>query len=201
MVQSLKCKCDSRYESEINSISLLEEIKSFFNEQIEQGFFAEEKASLPYCIWNDKNEHIEYYASKWYRCNICGCLWEIKYPDFPAKGFVKKYKDGKYMGTLIINNDEKPKKADVIVRSKKNNNVYYMFSDELFIHGYCNKSISIPFESGVICFNDMYYAEADLCITVATNKDHDIVYVLDEENMVIQKTKKRADLEKVNLIN
>ena len=26
----------------------------------------------------------------------CGCLWEFKYPDFPAKGFVRKFADGIY---------------------------------------------------------------------------------------------------------
>ncbi len=39
---------------------------------------------------------IKWYATKWYKCNSCGCLWEFNYPDFPAKGFVKKYENGKY---------------------------------------------------------------------------------------------------------
>ena len=36
------------------------------------------------------------FADKWYVCNSCGCLWEVVYPEFPAKGFVRKFSDGIY---------------------------------------------------------------------------------------------------------
>ena len=36
------------------------------------------------------------YADKWYKCKCCGTLWEFLYPDFPMKGFVRKFPDGKY---------------------------------------------------------------------------------------------------------
>lgn len=187
MVQTLKCECDERYEAEINSISLLKEINLFFSEQIEKKIFVEEKVISPYYVWKEKGESTEYYASKWYRCNICGCLWEIKYPDFPAKGFVRKFKDGKYNGTITINNDEAPKKADVIVRSQRNNNVYYMFSDEIFVHGYMDRSIGIPLENDNKRFRDMYYIEDELCITVSINDDCIVVYVLDEDDLLLRK--------------
>ena len=35
-----------------------------------------------------------------YKCNVCGCLWEFEYPDFPAKGFVRKFENGKYARTV-----------------------------------------------------------------------------------------------------
>ena len=38
----------------------------------------------------------EWKADKWYKYKSCGCLWEFKYPDFPAKGFVRKFANGIY---------------------------------------------------------------------------------------------------------
>ena len=42
-----------------------------------------------------KDEY-KWYADKWYKCKCCGTLWEFRYPDFPAKGFVRKFEDGVY---------------------------------------------------------------------------------------------------------
>lgn len=188
MVSSLKCECCNRYETDINSINAFNEIKSFFDEQVINGIYLEEQVIRPYYVWTDDKEHIEYYATKWYRCMVCGCLWEFNYPDFPAKGFVKKYVDGIYSGTVIINNNEESKTADLVLKSKRNNNVYYMFSDEIFIHGEKNKSISIPMDNSIICFCDMYYVQDELLVVVATNKDYDYIYVLDEESNSIKKS-------------
>lgn len=186
MVSSLTCECCNRYETDINSVNSFNEIKLFFDEQVKIGVYLEEQVLKPYYVWEDDKEHIEYYATKWYRCMVCGCLWEIKYPDFPSKGFVKKYDDGIYTGTIVINNNEKSKKADIVLKSKLNDNVYYMFSDEIFIHG-DNKSITIPLDSNAICFYDMYYVQDELFIVVSTNKDYDYLYVLDEKRMILQK--------------
>ncbi len=187
MVSSLKCECCSRYETEINSINVFNEIKMFFDDQVKNGVYLEEQVIRPYYVWIDDKEHLEYYATKWYRCTVCGCLWEFNYPDFPAKGFVKKYVDGVYTGTYIINNNAKSKKADLVLKSKRNNNVYYMFSDEIFIHCEKNKSISIPVDKNIICFYDMYYVQEELFVVVSTNMDYDYIYVLDEEKKILQK--------------
>ena len=85
---------------------------------------------------------------------------------------------------VIKNNGKKP---DIVVESKRNDNIYYMFSDEIFIYGDNNKSISVPTDFGALCFYDMYYVHDELYIVVATNKDYDYIYVLDEEDMIINK--------------
>ena len=187
MVSSLKCECCNRYETDINSIDMFNETKLYFDEQVKKSHFIEEEVLIPYYVWEDDKEYIEPYATKWYRCKICGCLWEFKYPDFPSKGFVKKYVDGNYTGTVRINNNEEAKKADRVLKSKRNNNVYYLFSDELFIHGDNNKSISVPVHSNIVCFSDMYYVKDEIFVVASTNLDYNYIYILDEESMTIQK--------------
>ncbi len=187
MVSSLKCECCNRYETEINSVKTFNEIKLFFDEQAKNGVYSEERVLCPYYVWVDDKEQAEHYATKWYRCMVCGCLWEFKYPDFPANGFVKKYENGTYTGTVVIKNNEESKKANTVLKSKRNNNVYYMFSDEIFVHGDSNKSINIPFDSNIVCFYDMYYVHDELFVVAATNKGYDYIYVLDEERMMLQK--------------
>ena len=187
MVSSLKCECSNRYEMDINSISDFNEINMFFDEQVKKGIYLEEQAIRPYYVWTDGKDYKEYYATKWYKCMACGCLWEFKFPDFPAKGFVKKYVDGIYSGTVIVNNNEESKTADIVIKSKRNNSVYYMFSDEIFIHDEKNKSIGLPADLNVVGFCDMYYQHDELYVIVATNKGYDYVYILDEEDNSIKK--------------
>ena len=45
---------------------------------------------------------MKWYADKWYKCNVCGTLWEFRYPDFPTRGFVRKFPDGKYTGKEVV---------------------------------------------------------------------------------------------------
>lgn len=106
MVRLKKCECCVRYEADINSLKVFEEIKVFFDKQVNNGTFVEEQIKEPYYVWSNGNDHREYYATKWYRCNICGCLWEFQYPDFPARGFVKKYESGIYTGTCRVNSND-----------------------------------------------------------------------------------------------
>lgn len=101
MVKIRKCDCDERIGVEINSFKLLEELKIFFDEQIDLRKFSEIPVSEPYFSgYNLKPDEIKeeykWYADKWYKCSCCGTLWEIRYPDFPAKGFVRKFPDGKH---------------------------------------------------------------------------------------------------------
>ena len=102
MVFKLKCDCENRIGIEINSHKLFLEIKEFFETEVKKGIFVEEKDKKPYYVWKSNEEWVFYFATKWYRCKVCGCLWEFQYPDFPAKGFVKKYPDGIYTGTETV---------------------------------------------------------------------------------------------------
>ena len=96
MVYPLDCDCDERIGIEINSWKLFQEMKSFFEGQVQNGIFVEEIPKQPYYIGKGVRGVIEWYATKWYRCKSCGCLWEFDYPDFPTRGFVRKFPDGIY---------------------------------------------------------------------------------------------------------
>ena len=92
------CECSVRVGTKINSYDLFLEIKDFFEKNTEAGIFADVPVKEPFYIgkggFGDKTK---WYADKWYKCNVCGCLWEFDYPDFPAQGFVGKFEDGKHI--------------------------------------------------------------------------------------------------------
>lgn len=97
----MKCDCNERIGIKINSYQLFENLKNFFDRQVEQGLFLDVPVAEPYfCGYHLNPENIKdeykWYASKWYKCKDCGALWEFQYPDFPAKGFVRKFKNGVY---------------------------------------------------------------------------------------------------------
>ena len=96
MGRKLKCECPDRDETQINSNVLFEEIKLYFYDQEKCNVFYETSVETPFYVGYSNAQNIEWYATKWYKCRICGCLWEFNYPDFPAQGFVRKFKDGKY---------------------------------------------------------------------------------------------------------
>jgi hypothetical protein len=104
MVRKLKCECCERYGTRITTQKKFIEIKIFFDEQCKKGIFLEELDKKPYYVWIGKGRKREYFATKWYRCCVCRCLWEFEYPDFPAFGFVRKYVDGVYNGTEVVEN-------------------------------------------------------------------------------------------------
>ena len=92
------CECSERVEININSYGLFMEIKEFFENSVKAGIYADIPVKKPYYIGKGSFGYkLKWYADKWYKCNICGCLWEFDYPDFPAQGFVRKFKDGKYV--------------------------------------------------------------------------------------------------------
>lgn len=96
-----QCDCDERIGVEINSFQLYEELRKFFEHQVQEGVFCDVPVELPYfCGYGLKPEEakdeFKWYADKWYKCKCCGTLWEFLYPDFPMKGFVRKFPDGKY---------------------------------------------------------------------------------------------------------
>lgn len=96
MVQ-IECDCNERYGIEINTYKLFEELKVFFETQVKMGVFSDVPVTEPFYVGKSDINEIKWYATKWYKCNVCGCLWEFDYPDFPAKGFVKKFVDGQHM--------------------------------------------------------------------------------------------------------
>lgn len=96
MVWELNCECEERIETTIDSLRTFKDVKAFFEEQVQRKVFSEEVPQMPYYVWREGERVKEWFATKWYRCNVCGCLWELNYPDFPAKGFVRKFSDGIY---------------------------------------------------------------------------------------------------------
>jgi len=90
------CECSERIEITIDSYSLFDEIKIFFNKQVKLNIFNEIQVKTPFYIGKLGFKKIKWYATKWYKCNKCNCLWEFDYPDFPKACFVRKFEDGKY---------------------------------------------------------------------------------------------------------
>ena len=87
-----KCDCDERVEIEINSWQQFEELKNFFENQVKDEIFTD--LTNYYNVWYlDGGKKVDNYTTtiKNYKCNICGCLWKCIYPEFPAKGLVRKF--------------------------------------------------------------------------------------------------------------
>lgn len=96
MVREMTCECNERIGASIDTLKDFNEIKSFFEDQVFKGIFMEVPPGTPYYTWKKDGVVKAWYATKWYRCKLCGCLWEINFPDFPANGFVRKFDDGIY---------------------------------------------------------------------------------------------------------
>lgn len=92
----IDCDCKERIGVEIDSYKIYEQLQQFFEEQVRRGIFVEIPVGTPYYIGTDDFGSTKWYADKWYRCRACGTLWEVVYPDFPAKGFIRKFENGKY---------------------------------------------------------------------------------------------------------
>ncbi len=88
----MKCDCKERFGVDINSLKLFEEMKQFFCSQVQNGIFIETNPKKPYYKGYSalENKSIEWYPTRCYQCQVCGCIWEFLYPDFPAKGFIRK---------------------------------------------------------------------------------------------------------------
>lgn len=102
---SLNCDCKDRLECKINSNKLFEEINDFFITNVQKGIFKEIPITKPYYIGFSDNKKYEWFADKWYKCSICGQIWAINYPDFPAQGVVYK-----------LDHNYNPYNADILLR-------------------------------------------------------------------------------------
>ena len=96
MVSIENCDCEERSEIKVDTMDLFHELQNYFERQVQAGVFVEEPPQEPYYIWHDSKTHREkkWYASKWYRCTVCGCLCEFNYPEFPIKGVCKEISKG-----------------------------------------------------------------------------------------------------------
>ena len=91
-----KCDCAERIGIKIVTYKMFEELKEFFDLQVEKGIFREVPVEKPFYIGVGSDEVLEWYDDKWYVCNACGTLWGVDYPDFPACGNIRKFEDGVY---------------------------------------------------------------------------------------------------------
>lgn len=91
-----ECSCNMLDSCDIVSLEQLRQINNFFNRNIKNHIFYEEKNKQPFYEQSDGNRTIRYIAKKWYRCKLCGCLWELNYSDIPLQGFLRKFEDGVY---------------------------------------------------------------------------------------------------------
>ena len=96
----MDCDCNERIGIKINSYDLFIELKNYFEEQTEKGIFKDVPVEKPYfqgynLPLDEIRDEYKHYADKWYKCKCCGTLWEFKYPEFPAKGFVRKFENDK----------------------------------------------------------------------------------------------------------
>lgn len=91
------CDCNERIGIEINSWERFEKLKKFFDEQVKNGIFTD-LTDYENVWYLDGGRMVDSYSTtvKKYKCNICGCLWEFTYPEFPAKGLVRKFPNGEY---------------------------------------------------------------------------------------------------------
>ena len=97
MVCKLICECDERVATDIDSFNEFEEIRDFFQNQVDKKIYNDLSDYKKIWYQHGGNERSVYrLTTKVYKCNICGCLWEFNYPEFPMLGSVRKFADGVY---------------------------------------------------------------------------------------------------------
>ena len=91
LVQVNYCDCSERIGVEIDSMKLFDEIRVFFQEQVDKDVFID--LTDYSTIWHEHGgteKEIYRDTTKKYKCRSCGCFWEFCYPEFPASGRVTK---------------------------------------------------------------------------------------------------------------
>jgi len=96
MVWKIKCECNERYSADIDSWKLFLEVRGFLEKGLADGVFKDATVIKPLDFGkNEVGEQIWHYTQRLFVCRVCGCLWALRYPDFPAHGYVGKYPEGK----------------------------------------------------------------------------------------------------------
>jgi len=96
MVQIGDCSCKEHYAIYIDSWDLFVEVKCFLEGEHNKGVFKDITKIKPLDFGtSETGEQILHYTQRLFKCKICDCIWALRYPDFPARGFVGKYPDGK----------------------------------------------------------------------------------------------------------
>ncbi len=90
------CHCNLQDSAWITSEMEYNIINDFFSQQLENGIFKSIPIDSPYHIENSALGETQLYADEWYRCLVCGTLWELKKMTSTHKGFVRKFDDGVY---------------------------------------------------------------------------------------------------------
>lgn len=96
MVWRMSCDCKDIGELSIDRLNDFQKMIELFENECQKGIFREIVPQQPYYTWQRGSTTRKWYATKWYKCKACGCLWEFQYPDFPAKGFIRKFPNGVY---------------------------------------------------------------------------------------------------------
>ena len=68
----------------------------------------------------------------------------------------------------------------IIVKSRKNNNVYHMFKDRIEVV-YGSGMTEIPLPVDYVMFHDLYYINNKFYAILATSGPYDVRFELDEE--------------------
>lgn len=89
------CDCDERVDVVFRSWNQFQELKAFFEEEARNGRMVDIPVEKPYYTGHGNGYDLEWYADKWYRCTVCGTVWEFVYPEFPSKGGVRRLHYGK----------------------------------------------------------------------------------------------------------
>lgn len=76
--------------------------------------------------------------------------------------------------------------AEKVLKSRKNNNTYFLFTDRVVIKGKTESTIALPKSHDIICFSDMYYENEILSLFAATTGYYDKRYCLDEDLLTIE---------------
>lgn len=86
-----ECKCKILDECKISTFQQFKELKSIIEELLVSDYLKEVEVKKPYYVGIDgQGNEVKWFANKWYKCNKCGTIWEILFPDFPMTGNVRK---------------------------------------------------------------------------------------------------------------
>jgi hypothetical protein len=74
----------------VDSYAQIARIDGAIEQRLQENTLAEVLVEQPYSIEFSTDEIGLFVADKWYRCQVCGSLWELVRPDFPTKGIFRK---------------------------------------------------------------------------------------------------------------